>query len=152
MAHCITMIFKFEVEVWIWSYYFTKKNGLCYTLGMLCIFCSRSDLTIQWQARMLAWHHTYPQQTTHLLTHIIQTHIQTRNFRPIFLRNLHIFCTYHNFSPPFFCANNYYTILFLVVCALRWYVKSLYRHFFLEDIAKHATVTKKMAPPQWQVH
>ena len=28
-------------------------------------------------------------------------------------------------------------------CALRRYVKSLYRHFFLEDIAKHARVTQK---------
>ena len=45
---------------------------------------------------------------------------------------------------PFFCANNYYTSLLLIVCALRWYVKSLYRHFFLEDIAKHARVTKKL--------
>ena len=36
-------------------------------------------------------------------------------------------------------------------CALRRYVKSLYRHFFLEDIAKHARVTKKMAPSKWHV-
>ena len=47
----------------------------------------------------------------------------------------------------FFCANNYYTSLLLIVCALSWYEKSLYRHFFLEDIAKHARVTQKMAPP-----
>ena len=51
--------------------------------------------------------------------------------------------------PPFFCANNYYTTLLLIVCALRWYVKSLYRHFFLEDIAIHARVTQKMAPPNF---
>ena len=47
----------------------------------------------------------------------------------IFLRNLQIFCTYHNFFP-FFCANNYCTSLFLSLCALRWYVKCRYRHFF----------------------
>ena len=52
---------------------------------------------------------------------------------------------------PFFCANNYYTCLLLIVCALRWYVKSLYRHFFLEDIAKQARREKKMAPPHCQV-
>ena len=46
--------------------------------------------------------------------------------------------------PPFFCANNYYTSMLLIVCTLRWYVKSLYRHFFLEDISKHARVIKKM--------
>ena len=33
------------------------------------------------------------------------------------------------------------------MCALRWYVKSPYRHLFLEDISKHARVTKKMALP-----
>ncbi len=27
------------------------------------------------------------------------------------------------------------------MCALKWYIKSLYRHFFLEDISKHARVT-----------
>ena len=27
------------------------------------------------------------------------------------------------------------------MCALRWYVKSLYKHLFLEDISKHARVT-----------
>ena len=29
------------------------------------------------------------------------------------------------------------------MCALKWYIKSLYRHLFLEDISKHARVTKK---------
>ena len=29
------------------------------------------------------------------------------------------------------------------MCALRWYVKSLYRHLFLGDISKHARVTQK---------
>ena len=29
------------------------------------------------------------------------------------------------------------------MCALKWYVQSLYRHLFLEDISKHARVTKK---------
>ena len=27
------------------------------------------------------------------------------------------------------------------MCALKWYIKSLYRHIFLEDISKHARVT-----------
>ena len=35
------------------------------------------------------------------------------------------------------------TSLLLIVCALRWYVKNLYRHLFLEDISKHARVTQK---------
>ena len=48
---------------------------------------------------------------------------------------------------PLLCANNYYTSLLFIVCALRWYVKSLYRHFFLEDIVKHARVTQKMVLP-----
>ena len=51
----------------------------------------------------------------------------------------------------FFCANNYYTSLLLIVSALRWYVKSLYRHFFLEDIAKHARITQKMAFPNLEI-
>ena len=29
------------------------------------------------------------------------------------------------------------------MCALKWYIKSLYRHLFLEDISKHSRVTKK---------
>ena len=29
------------------------------------------------------------------------------------------------------------------MCALRWYIKSLYRHLFLVDISKHASVTQK---------
>ena len=61
----------------------------------------------------------------------------------------HIFVVVITFSPFLLCANNYYTSLLLIVCALRWYVKSLYRHFFLEDIAIHARVTQKMAPPNF---
>ena len=53
------------------------------------------------------------------------------------------FCMCHNFSPPLFCANNYSTSLLLIVCALRWYVKSHYRHFFLEDIASTQGSLKK---------
>ena len=60
-------------------------------------------------------------------------------------------CSCHNFPPspppppPFFCADTFITSLLLIVCALRWYVKSLYRHLFLVDISKHARVTQKMA-------
>ena len=53
-------------------------------------------------------------------------------------------CSCHNFPPPFFCANTFDTSLLLIVCDLRWYVRSLYRHLFLEDISKHARVIKKM--------
>ena len=53
----------------------------------------------------------------------------------------HIFVAAINF-PPFICANTVDTSLLLIVCALR-YVKSLYRHLFLEDISKHARVTQK---------
>ena len=52
-------------------------------------------------------------------------------------------CSSHNFFSPFFCANTFDTSLLLIVCALKWYIKSLYRHHFLEDISKHARVTKK---------
>ena len=38
--------------------------------------------------------------------------------------------------PPFFCADTFDTNLLLIVCALRWYVKCLYRHLFLEDTYK----------------
>ena len=62
---------------------------------------------------------------------------------PFFPEIWFFFCPCHNFFPSFFCANNYYTSLLLIVCALRWYVKSPYRHFFLEDIANHARVTQK---------
>ena len=55
-------------------------------------------------------------------------------------------CSCHNFFP-FACANSFDTSLLLIVCALRWYVKSIYRHFFLEDISKHARVTQKITPP-----
>ena len=61
-------------------------------------------------------------------------------------------CTFLYLSypfPPFFCAYNYYTSLLLNVCALRCYVKSLYMHFFLEDIAKQARVAQKMALPNF---
>ena len=37
--------------------------------------------------------------------------------------------------------------MLLIVCALKWYVKSLYRHLFLEDISIHARVTQKIGLP-----
>ena len=54
----------------------------------------------------------------------------------------------HIFVPviiffPFFRANTFNTSLLLIVCALKCYVKSLYRHLFLEDISKHTRVTQK---------
>ena len=62
-------------------------------------------------------------------------------------RNLNTYLSCQNFFFPFFCANTFDTSLLLIVCTLRWYVKSLYRHLFLEDISKHARVTQKMALP-----
>ena len=64
-------------------------------------------------------------------------------------------CSCHNFPPPpppppFFCADTFITSLLLIVCALRSYVKCLYRHLFLEDTSKHVRVTQKMAPPKLQ--
>ena len=44
---------------------------------------------------------------------------------------------------PFYYAKTFVISVLLVVCALRWYVKSLYWHLFLEDTSKHARVTKK---------
>ena len=55
---------------------------------------------------------------------------------------IHIYSC-HNIFFPFFCANTFYTSLLLIVCALKLYIKSLYRHLFLEDISKHARVTQK---------
>ena len=53
--------------------------------------------------------------------------------------------------PPFFCANTFDTSLLLIVCALKLYIKSLYRHLFLEDISKNSRVTqKKQLPNLWQ--
>ena len=63
----------------------------------------------------------------------------------------HIFGAVITF-PPFFCANTFDSSLLLTVCALRWCVKSIYRHLFLEDISKHARVTQEMALPNlWQI-
>ena len=61
-------------------------------------------------------------------------------------QNLNTFVAVITFSP-FFCADTFDTSLLLILCALRWYVKSLYKHLFLEDISKHARVTQKMALP-----
>ncbi len=44
---------------------------------------------------------------------------------------------------PFLLCWYFDTSLLLIVCALKWYIKSLYRHLFLEDISKNARVTKK---------
>ncbi len=38
--------------------------------------------------------------------------------------------------------------LLLIVCALRCYVKCLYRHIFLEDTSKKARVTQKITLPK----
>ena len=54
----------------------------------------------------------------------------------------HIFVAVITFFP-LFCANTFDTSLLLIVCALKWYIKSLYRHLFLEDISNHARVTQK---------
>ena len=59
-------------------------------------------------------------------------------------------CSYHNFPPPFFCTDSFDTILLLIVCALRWYVKFLYRHLLVEDTFKNASVTQNIAPPKLQ--
>ena len=37
----------------------------------------------------------------------------------------------------------------LIVCTLRWYVKCIYRHLFLEDTSKKASDTQKIAPPNY---
>ena len=42
--------------------------------------------------------------------------------------------------PPLFCTYTFDTSLLLIVCALRWCVKCLYRHLFL---SKHARSLKK---------
>ena len=55
----------------------------------------------------------------------------------------HIFVAVITF-PPFLYTNTFDTSLLLIVCALKWYIKSLYRHLFLEDISNHASVTQKM--------
>ena len=60
-------------------------------------------------------------------------HLKPQKFENIFVAVITFF--------PFFCANNYYTSLLLIVCALRWYIKSPYRHLFLVDISKNARVT-----------
>ena len=62
---------------------------------------------------------------------------------PFFPKFAFFFVTVITFSP-FFCANNYYTSLLLIVCALRWYIKSPHRHIFLVDISKHARVTHSL--------
>ena len=54
----------------------------------------------------------------------------------------HFFCTCHNFFPLSSVQIIIIPAVAYCVC-LRWYVKSLYRHFFLEDIAKHARVILK---------
>ena len=52
------------------------------------------------------------------------------------LRNLNTYLYLTYLFLPFFCADTFDTILLLIVCALRLYVKSLYRHLFLEDTCK----------------
>ena len=54
----------------------------------------------------------------------------------------HIFVAVITFFPFLLCRY-FDTSLLLIVCALRWYVKSLYRHLFLEDTCKKARVTQK---------
>ena len=45
--------------------------------------------------------------------------MQARGDYPIFLRNLKTYLWLSKLFSPFFCANNYYTSLLLIVCALR---------------------------------
>ena len=58
-------------------------------------------------------------------------------------KNLNTYLSCHNFFSPFFCSDTFDTSLLLIVCALKWYIKSLYRHLFLDNISTHARVTKK---------
>ena len=77
-------------------------------------------------------------------------HLKPPKFENIFVAVIPFF--------PFFCTNNYYTSLLLIVCALRWYIKSLYRHLFLVDISKSARVThflicgKDNSKASWATH
>ena len=64
----------------------------------------------------------------------------------------HIFVASHNFPPPpppppLFCADTFDTSLLFIVCALRWYVKCLYRRLILEDTSKKARVTQILHLP-----
>ena len=52
---------------------------------------------------------------------------------------------------PFFCADTFDNSLLLIVCALRWHVKSLYRDLFLEDTSKKARSLKKWHLPNWNM-
>ena len=61
-------------------------------------------------------------------------HLKPSKFEHIFVAVIIFF--------PFFCEDIFDISLLLIVCALRCYVKSLSRHLFLEDISKHARVTK----------
>ena len=63
----------------------------------------------------------------------------------------HIFIAVISSPSPFFCADTFDINVLFIVCALRWYVKCLYRHLFVEDTSKKARVTKMIASPNlWQ--
>ena len=55
----------------------------------------------------------------------------------------HIFVAVITFFSLFY-ANTFDISLLLVVCALRLYVRCLYRHLFLEDTCKKARVTQEI--------
>ena len=57
-----------------------------------------------------------------------------------FSRNLHFFVPVITFFP-FFYANNYCTSLLLIVCALKWYIKSPHRHLFFGRYIQTRKVT-----------
>ena len=59
---------------------------------------------------------------------------------------IHI-CSCHNFFSLSSVQIFFITSLLLIMCALKWYVKCLYRHLLLEDISKHARITKKWHLP-----
>ena len=103
----------------LWS----GTNLLSHLILDVCPFCgtTKHNITMGMSSRM--WYHG---QTT-------WRYLKPPKFEHIFVAVITFF--------PFFCANTFDTSLLLIVCAIRWYVKSLYRNLFLVDISKHARVT-----------
>ena len=60
----------------------------------------------------------------------------------------HIFVAVITFSPFLLCRYFWYKLVAYCVCTLRWYVKYLCRHLFLEDTFKKARVVPKNSTSQ----
>ena len=116
-----------EVLTLSWSDFFLVNFGTITKIN-----CIVSKYSIKSLATIYFWNHSYLRGTTG---------------EKVWGKKKTTICTCHNFPPPLSSVQIIiYQLVAYCVC-FKMIIKILYRHLFLEDIAKHARVTQEITLP-----